>query len=492
MVYLRSIFRHNLVILSVFVLISLIIGFVTFNFFAQMVNSEIGLSDKNQITALNNAKNIVENRFISIKSNIVFLSKIPSLKVFSYGNFKNVNQKDNITKSFLQLMSNHQELYRMRILDSSGKEVFRVINSSYDSKQIKDKETFELTDVTTPLIDTKGVRKGSLVSTISIFNMLSIIPGQVFFINNNGDKVTLNPDKSIRVSNTKHNIKGRVGKAYLSATESLHFQTANITSKVNLLMGIATDEMPIKSAVYERATIPIILLTLFVCLIILLAYFNVTRFKELARAQKIIIHSLADTTEWRDKTTGRHLQATKAYVKALTKKLRYTGKFKKTINKNFLNDIVDAAPLHDIGKVGIEDAVLLKPGKLTEEEFETMKNHVYIGKQLLQSDIEKFSIKQTFFKVAKNICAYHHEKYNGKGYIGIKGDKIPLEARIFAICDVYDALRSKRHYKDEMSHEEAVDIIASERGNHFDPDVVDAFMDCHEYFFEISKSNSNS
>jgi putative two-component system response regulator len=364
------------------------------------------------------------------------------------------------------------------------------VNNSYDSKQVKDIDSYIMTEVTFPLFDTKGVRKGQLISTISLFNMLDTIPKQTFFINKKGNKISMNPDKSIRISEEKYKIAGRKGKIYISDKDSLHYNTANISAKLYLLLGVEADESTIKSSVYERAFIPLMLTTLFVILVILLAYQNISRFRELIKSQKIIIHSLANTTEWRDKTTGRHLQATKEYVFVLASRMRKNRKFKKTITKDFLNDIVDASPLHDIGKVGIEDSVLLKPGKLNEEEYNIIKNHVYIGKKLLQNDIDQFTTKQTFFEIAKNICAYHHEKYNGNGYIGIKGEKIPLEARIFALCDVYDALRSKRQYKNEFPHEKAVEIILAERGEHFDPDIVDAFMDCQEYFFEISKTNS--
>jgi response regulator RpfG family c-di-GMP phosphodiesterase len=207
----------------------------------------------------------------------------------------------------------------------------------------------------------------------------------------------MNPDKSIRISEEKYKIAGRKGKIYISDKDSLHYNTANISAKLYLLLGVEADESTIKSSVYERAFIPLMLTTLFVILVILLAYQNISRFRELIKSQKIIIHSLANTTEWRDKTTGRHLQATKEYVFVLASRMRKNRKFKKTITKDFLNDIVDASPLHDIGKVGIEDSVLLKPGKLNEEEYNIIKNHVYIGKKLLQNDIDQFTTKQTFF-----------------------------------------------------------------------------------------------
>jgi response regulator RpfG family c-di-GMP phosphodiesterase len=194
-------------------------------------------------------------------------------------------------------------------------------------------------------------------------------------------------------------------------------------------------------------------------------------------------------TDWRDHETGSHLQRTKNYSKELAKRLRKNKKHRKIITSRFIKDIFDTAPLHDIGKVGIKDSILLKAGKLTDEEFEEMKKHVLIGKQVIQDIIDKFNIKESFMMTAKNIAASHHEKYNGNGYPqGLKGDAIPLEARIFALADVYDALRSKRPYKDEIPHSEVVGIIRSEGAEHFDPDVVEAFLKCAKKFLEISET----
>mgnify|MGYP001588985758 FL=1 len=166
--------------------------------------------------------------------------------------------------------------------------------------------------------------------------------------------------------------------------------------------------------------------------------------------------------------------------------MRRNKKYRKLITTEFIEDISDAATLHDIGKVGIRDSILLKESPLTHEEYEEMKEHVRIGKQVLQDAIDKFKLKQTFLIMGRNICAYHHEKYNGKGYPeGLKGQEIPLEARIFALCDVYDAIRSKRSYKDALSHEEAVERIKSDSGKHFDPDIVDAFLKIEKKFAQI-------
>jgi len=219
---------------------------------------------------------------------------------------------------------------------------------------------------------------------------------------------------------------------------------------------------------------------------LIIGYLNVVRFRELIGAQKAIIFSLVELTERRDPETGQHLERTKKYTAELAKQLRENKKYRKLITSEFIEDISDAAPLHDIGKVGIRDSVLLKKSKLTQEEYEEMKEHVRIGKQILQDAIDTFKLKQPFLLVGRNICAYHHEKYDGKGYLeGLKGTEIPLEARIFTLCDTYDAIRSKRPYKDALPHEEAVRRIMSDSGEHFDPDIVDAFLKIENEFAKI-------
>jgi len=153
--------------------------------------------------------------------------------------------------------------------------------------------------------------------------------------------------------------------------------------------------------------------------------------------------------------------------------------------------LITGVILHDIGKIGISDSILLKKAGLTDEEYETMKAHVSIGKEVMQKVIEEFKSNQSFFIVARNICEYHHEKYDGTGYLrGLKEEEIPLEARIFALCDAYDAIRSERPYKGPLPHKEAVLRISSDSGKHFDPVVVDAFLRCEKEFEKVSKSFS--
>jgi len=211
------------------------------------------------------------------------------------------------------------------------------------------------------------------------------------------------------------------------------------------------------------------------------------RTKEVTTLQEITIMAMSALAEIRDNETGNHLQRTKLYARELCESLSTKLKYQDTLDKETIRKLVNAVPLHDIGKVGIPDFILLKPGKLTMEEFEIMKTHSTLGKEAIEKSEKMMDCPDDFLKIPKEIVYYHHEKWDGSGYpMGISGEEIPLSARIVALVDVYDALRSKRVYKPAYSHEETVEIIKSERGRHFDEEIVDAFIEIQEIFDDIS------
>jgi len=214
--------------------------------------------------------------------------------------------------------------------------------------------------------------------------------------------------------------------------------------------------------------------------------------EELAAAQYAMIYSLVKLSESRDDSTGAHIERVALFCRILAEKLKENSKYKGYINDNYIDNLCKAAPLHDIGKVGIPDKILLKPGKLTEEEFEIMKKHTVIGANTLKEVKQKYPDNR-LLEIGISITNYHHERWDGSGYPkGLKGTDIPLSARIMAVADVYDALRSKRVYKKAYTHEEAVNIIKEGRGTHFDPDIVDAFLENHAEFDYIYKSTVSS
>lgn len=206
--------------------------------------------------------------------------------------------------------------------------------------------------------------------------------------------------------------------------------------------------------------------------------------QQLLHAYQTLIFSLADLAESRDPETGAHLHRVQNYCRLLASIAANHPDFSHTIDQRFIYDIYVSSPLHDIGKVGIPDAVLLKPGKLTAEEFNVMKTHSAVGGKTLMRVLAK--LENSTFRVAHRVVLYHHEKYDGSGYPrGLKGEQIPVEARIMALADVYDALLSKRVYKEAFDHQQAIDIIREGRGCHFDPVLTDLMLNNIEQFRAI-------
>lgn len=200
--------------------------------------------------------------------------------------------------------------------------------------------------------------------------------------------------------------------------------------------------------------------------------------------QDVMMLSLAELVECRDENTGGHVKRTAEYVKILTEEIVEAGLYNDILTSEYIIDIVRSAPLHDVGKIGINDATLLKVGALDDEEFEYMKNHAELGGQTLQKMIDETS-GESFLYIAKDMAHYHHERWDGSGYpCGLKGEEIPISARIMAVADVYDALTTKRPYKEALEHEVALKIIIDGKGKSFDPNIIDIFEKIH-YKFEL-------
>lgn len=217
------------------------------------------------------------------------------------------------------------------------------------------------------------------------------------------------------------------------------------------------------------------------------------RGRELAAIQDVTIHAMASLAETRDSDTGNHIRRTQHYVQALARRLQQHSRFQQFLDDRTIDLLFKSAPLHDIGKVGIPDRILLKPGRLTAEEFEIMKNHSTLGRDAIASAERELGLEVEFLRYAKEIAYGHHEKWDGSGYPEARaGEAIPISARLMAVADVYDALISRRIYKDCLPHEQAVRIIVEGRGSHFDPDVVDAFQAIESEFREIAERFADS
>lgn len=209
---------------------------------------------------------------------------------------------------------------------------------------------------------------------------------------------------------------------------------------------------------------------------------------ELDRMQDAVVFALASLAETRDPETGNHLLRTQHYVKVLAQRLATTEKYRDVLSPTVIDTYFKAAPLHDIGKVGIPDNILLKPGKLTQDEFTIMRNHALLGKLALEKAEKLSGACTALINAAKEIVIGHHEKWDGSGYpMGLRGEAIPLSARLMALADVYDALICRRVYKAPMNHEEAKAIILQGRGSHFDPMVIDAFLQEEQNFIDIAQ-----
>jgi putative two-component system response regulator len=217
------------------------------------------------------------------------------------------------------------------------------------------------------------------------------------------------------------------------------------------------------------------------------------RGREMTAIQDVTILSMASMAETRDSETGNHIRRTQHYVKALAERLRPNSRFSAFLTDANIATLFKSAPLHDIGKVAIPDRILLKPGKFTPEEFEIMKTHTTLGWRAIDNAEQRLGIAAEFLTMAKDIALFHQEKWDGSGYPqGRSGDNIPISARLMAVADVYDALISRRVYKEGMPHEAAVTIIVAGKGKHFDPDMVDAFVDIQGQFRGIAKRYADS
>jgi putative two-component system response regulator len=217
------------------------------------------------------------------------------------------------------------------------------------------------------------------------------------------------------------------------------------------------------------------------------------RSRELALMQDTTILALASLAETRDVDTANHLRRTQHYLKALADSLKSNARFSDFLSEEVIDTLFKCAPLHDIGKVGIPDRILLKPGRYEPAEFEIMKTHPTLGRDAIGNAQKAAGASLEFFDIAKDLVYSHHEKWDGTGYPqGLRGDDIPIPARLMALADVYDALISPRIYKPGMTHHEAAEIIVRGNGKHFDPDVVHAFLRLEHEFMDIAQEFADS
>ena len=230
----------------------------------------------------------------------------------------------------------------------------------------------------------------------------------------------------------------------------------------------------------------LLLVVLLVVFFLLIIHRLKTTLTQQTESQDMTILSMSMLSELKDQETGYHIIRTSHYCRLLAEELRRNFKYTHELNSLFMENIERLAPIHDIGKVGIPDRILLKEGKLSKEEFDVMKTHTTLGARVLQTAMEQLG-NSPFLSFGIKLVLYHHEKWDGSGYPrGLAGEEIPLAARIMAVADVYDALRNKRHYKDAISHKETIQIITNGSGTHFQPELVEALIRIQDKFEMIS------
>lgn len=211
---------------------------------------------------------------------------------------------------------------------------------------------------------------------------------------------------------------------------------------------------------------------------------------QITKLQNGLIMVLADMVESRDKCTGDHVRKTAAYCEIILRQMEKEGIYADRLTEEFITEVISSAPLHDVGKISVPDAILNKPGRLTDEEFKRIQSHTSAGGEIIDKAIALVDMESDYLTEAKNLATYHHEKWDGKGYPqSLRGEDIPLSARVMAVADVFDALVSRRSYKEPFSVEQAFDIIRDGSGSHFDPNVVKAFLDAEDEVRRVAALN---
>lgn len=510
------------IVVSLFLAFSLTIYFGAF----QIYDNERKWRYENVNAAMLSTAAGIKDSFTHSQNDLSFIQEFPSFKIF-VDNFEETRDKSEVTQILFVFAMNYKHYSQIGIIDSSGQEIIRVENGGSGLSTIveesklqneRDKEYFRETmklvagqtylqeiglnigqekvtgsntpvlRLATPVFDSQGEKKGVLYLEQHISMMFESLPVNMFLQTGAGSLISSTGNGSIDISKSSFDFKASEGEIEIAHLQAIHYSTVEFLPGEKWYIGAYHDHSFLQDGIHRLIITSVGLLFFSFGLLLAVSLINFARYKNLIDSHRAIISSLAGLTEWRDPDTGRHLERTRDYAVLLAKQLRSNNKYRKNITRGFIEDLYFAAPLHDMGKVGIKDSILLKEGKLTAKEYEEIKEHVRIGKQLLQDVIDKYGLKDPVLVMSRNICAYHHEKYNGKGYLeGLKDGEIPLEARIFTLADAYDAIRSKRPYKPELSHEEAVRRIKTDSGEHFDADVVDAFLICASEFGRISE-----
>ena len=450
-------------------------------------------------TQLSSAKTLVEAFFSDVKAHLQLIRTAAAMAKYIDSDFRSVEYKEAVLHMFENYIVNYDDILRIFIIDDAAG-ILLVVNRNNDRtvplfrnlklasassvggmvlilEENRDGVQAHSILAAVPLTDRYEQVRGALGIEIDAEFLSKLLPGHIYI--QAGDRTILKPpdDPMGGLEWVESRLQGKAGVVKISNTDTLHYTRLDIPGAESGIIANYHQHELLMLAWKRLIAAALLLFFLFFGLIAGIGYSAHLKIREKILAQKAMIYSLIRLTDRRDQETGRHLERTRKYSVAIARHLRKNRRYRNIITGRFMEELYDAAPLHDIGKVGIRDAILLKKGRLSNEEFEEMKDHVRIGAQIFDDIIHKFQVHHPLIFMCRNICRYHHEKYNGSGYPeGLQDGEIPLEARIFALADVYDALRSERPYKPAMSHEQAMAAVINERGAHFDPAVVDAFV----------------
>ncbi|AFM39612.1 response regulator containing a CheY-like receiver domain and an HD-GYP domain [Desulfosporosinus acidiphilus SJ4] len=520
----RKLIRQNLVYLLVILLLLIIFGISLYFGTRQVYEEEEQWRSQKTMAEVASGKTNISEYFLDFRRDLDFILSLPNVKSYFNENF-NPSKRSGAEK-LLSSFSDSKKLYQMTVTNLSGAETLKVEGSTKRKSTWSDgmsneelhRKLFEkaitlnkgqetlspiyygtvkeganttkrvLMTLAMPIYDDRSV-KGVLFIDIDLMNVFEVLPNtQLFLQTDYGADIFLDQKTGLlNVQRLGYDLTGNKGWYPVTDLEMIHYSWVKVFSDQPFIIAeyhqLPLLKVTLGKFIYLFGAICVV----FLSLIILSIFTTFSVVKKTINTQKAIVFSLATLAEGRDSETGKHLERSRDYAMIIARQLSTTKRYNKVITHDFLDNLYYAAALHDIGKVAVPDAVLLKEGKLTDAEYQEMKKHVRTGQNLLRETIEKYHLTESFIEMGMNICAYHHEKFNGRGYPeGLAGEEIPLEARIFALCDAYDAIRSKRSYKKGLSHQEAVERIVADKNQHFDPEVVEAFLQCEEKLLAIT------
>ena len=521
----RKLIRQNLVYLIVILLLLVGFGISLYLGTRQVYEEEAQWRSQKTMAEVTSGKTIISNYFSDLQRDLDFILALPDLKRYFTKDFDPL-RRAGVEQVFTGFLEGKQS-YQMTVTNLSGAEMLKVesgtkralswpsgrsnreIHSELFEKAVAlengqiafspiyfatEKEATNTTKqvlmtLALPLFDDRAVKKGVLFIDLDLINVFEILPNNQLFIQTDDDTDIFFDQKvgTFIIKNLGYALTGNSGWYPVTELEMIHYSRVKIYADQPFIIAEYHQYPLLKVTLGKLIYLFGALFLLFLSLVVFSILTNFSVLKKTINTQKAIVFSLATLAEGRDPETGKHLERSRDYAVILARQLSTHNRYKKVINRDFLDNLYYSATLHDIGKVAIPDAILLKSGKLTDVEFNEMKNHVLTGQNVLRETIEKYHLTESFLEMGMNICAYHHEKFNGKGYPeGLVGEEIPLEARIFALCDAYDAIRSKRSYKEGLSHLEAVNKIVADKNQHFDPAVVEAFLECEKKLLAIT------